>query len=54
MNVLVIFLISVIVFALGYRFYARYIEKIFDVDGTHITRRLSSATGLTMCRLTSL
>ncbi len=37
MNVLAIFLISVIVFALGYRFYARYIEKIFDVDGSHVT-----------------
>ena len=37
MNVLAILLISVIVFALGYRFYGRYIEKIFDVDGTHVT-----------------
>jgi len=37
MNVLVLLLVSVAVFFLGYRFYARYIEKIFDVDGTHTT-----------------
>ncbi|MBN2105852.1 MAG: carbon starvation protein A [Deltaproteobacteria bacterium] len=37
MNVLLIFLITIAVFILGYRFYARYIEKIFDVDGSHVT-----------------
>jgi carbon starvation protein len=37
MNALLIFLITIAVFILGYRFYARYIEKIFDVDGSHVT-----------------
>lgn len=37
MNVLILLLVSVAVFFLGYRFYARYIEKIFEVDGTHTT-----------------
>jgi carbon starvation protein len=37
MNILVILATSAAVLYLGYRFYARYIEKIFDVDGTHKT-----------------
>ena len=37
MNVLVIFWITIAVAVLGYRIYARYIEKVFDVDGTHVT-----------------
>lgn len=37
MNVLLIFLITIAVFISGYRFYARYIEKIFDVNGSHVT-----------------
>lgn len=37
MNVLVIFLITIAAFVLAYRFYARYIEKVFDVDGSHAT-----------------
>lgn len=36
MNVLAILIISVIIFAIGYRFYGAYIEKIFDVDGSHV------------------
>jgi len=37
MNVLVILGVSAAVFFLGYRFYARFIEKVFDVDGSHVT-----------------
>ena len=37
MNVLVMLLITVLVFAAGYWLYARYIERVFDVDGTHVT-----------------
>ncbi len=37
MNVLLIFLITIAVFFVGYRYYARFIEKIFDVDGSHVT-----------------
>jgi carbon starvation protein len=37
MNVLVILFSSAAVFYLGYRFYARFIEKVFDVDGSHVT-----------------
>ncbi|MDD3641950.1 MAG: carbon starvation CstA family protein [Candidatus Krumholzibacteria bacterium] len=35
MNVLLILAVSAAVFYLGYRFYGRYIERIFDVDGSH-------------------
>ena len=37
MNVLVILFSSAAVFYLGYRFYARFIETVFDVDGSHTT-----------------
>lgn len=37
MNVLVMLLVSLAVFLVGYRFYARFIERVFDVDGTHPT-----------------
>lgn len=37
MNVLVILFSSLAVFYIGYRFYARFIEKVFDVDGSHVT-----------------
>ena len=37
MNVLLIFLITIAVFFVGYRYYARFIEKTFDVDGSHVT-----------------
>ncbi|MFC1669315.1 carbon starvation protein A [Spirochaetota bacterium] len=37
MNVLLIMVISLVVLYLGYRFYARWIEKIFDVDEKNIT-----------------
>ena len=39
MNVLLIFLITIAVFILGYRFYARYIEKIFDEQGDKILEK---------------
>ncbi|MCX8043421.1 MAG: carbon starvation protein A [Desulfobacterota bacterium] len=37
MNVLVMLLVPIAVFFLGYRFYARFIERVFDVDGQHQT-----------------
>ncbi|HQL81993.1 MAG TPA: carbon starvation CstA family protein, partial [Spirochaetota bacterium] len=37
MNLLLILGISIVVLWLGYRFYARFIEKNFDVDGSHVT-----------------
>ncbi len=37
MNVLLMFVITIAVAVLGYRFYARFIEKIFEVDGSHVT-----------------
>lgn len=37
MNILLILLISIVAFFLAYRFYARYIEKIFKVDSKNIT-----------------
>ncbi len=37
MNILLILVISIVVLFLGFVFYGRYIEKIFDVDGTHVT-----------------
>lgn len=37
MNVLLILVITVAVFFIGYRFYGRFIEKVFDVDGSHAT-----------------
>ncbi len=37
MNILIILVISLSIFYLGYRFYAKFIEKIFDVDGSHTT-----------------
>ncbi len=37
MNLLLILAISIVVLWLGYRFYARFIEKNFDVDGSHVT-----------------
>lgn len=37
MNILLILLISIAAFFLAYRFYARYIEKIFKVDSKNIT-----------------
>lgn len=46
MNVLLIFLITIAVFILGYRFYARYIEKIFDVDGSHVTPAVEVNDGI--------
>lgn len=35
MNILLILLISLAAFGLGYRVYARRVEKAFEVDGTH-------------------
>lgn len=37
MNILVILMLSLAAFALCYRFYARHVEKAFEVDGTHVT-----------------
>lgn len=37
MNVLAILVVSAAILYLGYRFYAPYIEKLFDVDGSHVT-----------------
>ncbi|MBP7461676.1 MAG: carbon starvation protein A [Candidatus Delongbacteria bacterium] len=37
MNVLILFLISAGLFYLGYRYYASFIERTFEVDGTHVT-----------------
>ncbi len=37
MNILAILIISVVILYLGYRLYAPYIEKLFDVDGSHVT-----------------
>ncbi len=37
MNILLILVISIVCFYFGYRFYARYVEKSFDVDGSHTT-----------------
>lgn len=37
MNVLAILVLSAAVFYIGYRFYGRFIEKVFDVDGSHVT-----------------
>ncbi|MCU0848571.1 MAG: carbon starvation protein A [Spirochaetes bacterium] len=37
MNILIVLFISVAVLILGYFFYGRFIEKNFDVDGTHVT-----------------
>ncbi len=37
MNVLAVILPSLAVFYLAYRFYGKYIEKLFDVDGSHVT-----------------
>ena len=37
MNVLVILIVALVLFLLGYRLYARFIERVFDVDGTHPT-----------------
>lgn len=37
MNIMLLLIISLAILFLGYRFYARFIEKVFDVDGTHIT-----------------
>lgn len=37
MNVLLILVITAAVFYIGYRFYGRFIEKVFDVDGSHAT-----------------
>ncbi|MEW6079514.1 MAG: carbon starvation CstA family protein [Thermodesulfobacteriota bacterium] len=36
MNVLAILVVSIVLFGIGYRFYARYIENVFDVDGSHV------------------
>ena len=35
MNILLVLLISLAAFGLGYRFYARRVEEAFEVDGTH-------------------
>jgi carbon starvation protein len=37
MNVLAILVVSGAILYLGYRFYAPYIERLFDVDGSHMT-----------------
>ena len=37
MNILLVIAVSMIVLFLGYHFYGRFIEKNFDVDGTHPT-----------------
>lgn len=37
MNALVLLLVSLAAFYLGYHLYARFIERVFDVDGTHPT-----------------
>jgi carbon starvation protein len=37
MNLLLILGISIVVLMIGYIFYGRFIEKNFDVDGTHVT-----------------
>jgi carbon starvation protein len=36
MNVLLILVISLFAFWLGYRYYARRVDKAFEVDGTHV------------------
>lgn len=36
MNILLVLVISLVAFGLGYRFYARRVEKAFEVDGTHL------------------
>ena len=37
MNILLLLLVSLAILYLGYRFYARFIEKVFNVDGSHVT-----------------
>ena len=37
MNLLLILVVSISVLLLGYIFYGRFIEKTFDVDGSHVT-----------------
>ena len=36
MNVLLVLVISLLAFGLGYRFYARRVERAFEADGTHV------------------
>lgn len=37
MNIMLLLILSSIILFLGYRFYARFIEKVFGIDGTHKT-----------------
>jgi carbon starvation protein len=46
MNTLVVLGVSIILLYLGYRFYARYIEGIFQVDGTHVTPAVEVNDGI--------
>jgi carbon starvation protein len=46
MNLLLILGISIVVLWLGYRFYGRYIEKNFDVDGSHVTPAVEFKDGV--------
>ena len=46
MNLLLILGISIVVLWLGYRFYARFIEKNFDVDGSHVTPAVEFKDGV--------
>ncbi len=46
MSVLTILFGSAFVFYLGYRFYARFIETVFDVDGSHATPAVNVNDGV--------
>ncbi|HOO71986.1 MAG TPA: carbon starvation CstA family protein [Spirochaetota bacterium] len=37
MNILIMLFVSMVLLYLGYRYYARFVEKSFDIDGTHTT-----------------